>query len=502
MKHTRKLLKSLVALGMTLLLLVPLVSLAAAQTWIQQFPTGTPPAPRYSAGMAYDVANDRLILFSGEDFTGLPRPTDVWVLTDATGLGGTPSWVELFPTGGPPLGREGGTTVYAPGSNRIIVFGGCSANCSPALSDVWILENANGLSGMPNWMQLLPSAPFQRTFHSAAYDPGSNRMIVFGGQLAFFGTDQNDVRILENADGMGGSPAWTPLAPSGTPPAAREFASVAYDQANNRMILFGGGTFPDSSTLVEYNDVWVLTNANGLGGTPVWTQLIPTGLPPQARYGHSVVYDAVTNRLIVFGGQEEGPGTSRVTRTTFDDVWVLTNANGLGGTPEWIQLLPAGTTPQARWGYSVGYISVSNRMIVALGRHDTVCCSLFNDVWVLTNANGIIEVVIDIKPGSDPNSITPGSRGVIPVAVLTTVDLDAADVDPATVLFGATGTEAAPVRSALEDADGDGDVDLVLHFRTQATGIACGDTSASLTGETFGGQDIEGSDTINTVGCK
>jgi hypothetical protein len=114
----------------------------------------------------------------------------------------------------------------------------------------------------------------------------------------------------------------------------------------------------------------------------------------------------------------------------------------------------------------------------------------------------VTTVTIDIKPGSDPNSINPRSRGKIPVAILTTNDFDATTVDPNTVLFGATGTEAAPVQSALEDVDRDGDTDMILHFNTQDTGIVCGATSASLTGETFSGQPIEGSDSIKTVGCK
>ena len=88
------------------------------------------------------------------------------------------------------------------------------------------------------------------------------------------------------------------------------------------------------------------------------------------------------------------------------------------------------------------------------------------------------------------------------MAILTTDSFDATTVDPTTVRFGATGTEAAPVQAALEDVDLDGDTDMILHFNTQDTGIQCGDTSASLTGETFSGQAIEGSDSIRTAGCK
>jgi len=91
---------------------------------------------------------------------------------------------------------------------------------------------------------------------------------------------------------------------------------------------------------------------------------------------------------------------------------------------------------------------------------------------------------------------------VVPVAILTTDVFDASSVDSVTLRFGPTGTEAAAVHSALEDADGDGDADLIVHFRTQATALACGDTSATLTGETFDGQPVEASDSIKTVGCK
>jgi hypothetical protein len=112
-----------------------------------------------------------------------------------------------------------------------------------------------------------------------------------------------------------------------------------------------------------------------------------------------------------------------------------------------------------------------------------------------------VPVAIDIKPTTFPNGINPRSKGRIAVAILTTYSFDATTVDPTTIRFGATGIEAAPVHSATEDVDGDGDIDMIFHFIIQDAGIACGNASASLTGAIVSGVGIAGSDAIETVGC-
>ncbi len=123
----------------------------------------------------------------------------------------------------------------------------------------------------------------------------------------------------------------------------------------------------------------------------------------------------------------------------------------------------------------------------------------------------LITVDIDIKPGSDPNSINLGNKGRIPVAILTTDDFDAADVDPATVTLGnddgndtfVATRKKGSLKASLEDVDDDGDLDLILHFDTQAL-VGNGDLDANTTelilnGETTGGQAIQGSDSVNIV---
>jgi hypothetical protein len=113
----------------------------------------------------------------------------------------------------------------------------------------------------------------------------------------------------------------------------------------------------------------------------------------------------------------------------------------------------------------------------------------------------VIPVSVDIKPDSDPNPVNTGSNGVIPVAILSVDGFDAAQVDPLSVEFGPDGATEAHGRGHVEDVDGDGDLDLVLHFKMQQTGISCGDTNSSLTGQTISGDAIEGTDSVNIVDC-
>lgn len=108
------------------------------------------------------------------------------------------------------------------------------------------------------------------------------------------------------------------------------------------------------------------------------------------------------------------------------------------------------------------------------------------------------QVEIDIKPGSYPNSINLKSNGVVPVAVLTDGDFEAANIDPATVEFA----EATPLRWTYEDVDDDGDEDILFHFKTQELNLDENSTEAELTGQTNDGVDISGIDEVRIVPSK
>ncbi|HEX9824630.1 MAG TPA: M12 family metallo-peptidase [Actinomycetota bacterium] len=116
----------------------------------------------------------------------------------------------------------------------------------------------------------------------------------------------------------------------------------------------------------------------------------------------------------------------------------------------------------------------------------------------------MMAVAINIKPGSFTNPVNPGSKGVIPVAILTTsageyglpAAFDAGAVHPGTLRFGPEawvlaggGAKEAHGRGHLEDAiersdetSRDGDTDMVAHFRTQESRLT-GEVRACVRGE-------------------
>ena len=92
-------------------------------------------------------------------------------------------------------------------------------------------------------------------------------------------------------------------------------------------------------------------------------------------------------------------------------------------------------------------------------------------------------------------SVCNEGNGVIPVAILTADSFDALTVDHNTVRFGdaAEAHQNKKTREAQrheEDFEGDGDLDLIFHFRAADTGYDCDSSHFTLTGETYGGKPI------------
>ena len=111
---------------------------------------------------------------------------------------------------------------------------------------------------------------------------------------------------------------------------------------------------------------------------------------------------------------------------------------------------------------------------------------------------------IDVLPGLSPNLVIPSLKlPLLPVRVFGSAQLDVTAI--ATVKLGAAAPVVLPPLLAKllgpRDRNGDGYLDRDYVFVPAATGIACGATSASLTGTLANGTAFAGTDAIRTVLC-
>lgn len=398
-----------------------LTRLSSTWTWAQLSPSGTAPSARANHSAVWDEANNRMIIFGGYDGTSLLN--DVWTLT----LSGTTwTWAKLSPSGTAPTPRTGHVAGWDAANNQMVVSGG-SSGCAP-LDDSWTLKLVGSTW---TWSKLSPlgTAPSARHEHSAGWDSGNSRFVIYGGydgdykddyyRLTLSGTtwawskaspdedapdvtnynpavwdDAGNRMILLLGAGAAGSWilnsersswSWTEFIADGTKPSGRWGHSAVLRQADSQIVVFGGRIYYDPA-----NDLWTL-NWNGLYW--FWNQVAPSGTPPPARYCHSAVVGGPEGQMIVFGGYDGS--------NVFDDTWVLSPD---GASWSWSQLNPSGTPPPARDRHSAVWDEAGNQMILFGGAGDS---SVFNDTWALrwTGSNWIwVKLVTSGTPPSGRHS--------------------------------------------------------------------------------------------------
>ncbi|HUF08510.1 MAG TPA: kelch repeat-containing protein, partial [Rhodothermales bacterium] len=217
----------------------------------------------------------------------------------------TESWTELIPTTeAEPNDRYGVAAVYDPASRDLVTFAGFTS--SGRFDDTWRFDIARSA-----WSEVLTGSdnPGRRCLHTAAYDAARHRMIVYGGQRT---GPLGDIWAFDLS-----SNTWAELLPLTDPPSARYFVSTIYDEANDRMLMFGG----NQGNQVLTDELWAFELSS-----ESWQLLLPGGNGPSAREGSVGVYVPHENRLIVIGGRST---------SYLNDVWALElRAAGSGAIPE------------------------------------------------------------------------------------------------------------------------------------------------------------------------
>jgi len=213
----------------------------------------------------------------------------------------------------------------------------------------------------------------------------------------------------------------------------------------------------------------------------------------------------------------------------YQGLYTIPGAFAAGKSAPWVRLRSIDFTPVANTG---GACTAATDTLLGNG----LCRRSFVDnyqPWHLTAAGAVVpgsnvynqflyspvtvdnvvieqvwdNMAVDYAPTTSANTIRPKNPGwSIYVAIKTTsiaagdaYDFNAAYVDPASLKLGAN---LAPVLNYQpSDIDGDGDTDYTYQFNTGATGVTCLDTRLTLTGKTYWGVPLAGSDTVVPIGC-
>jgi len=233
-------------------------------------------------------------------------------------------WSEVIPPDSPP-GRHGHKMVYDSTNEKVVMFGG---QTSPGSSETWLYDTSNN-----RWTQVFPSpSPSVRTYPGMAYDIKNDKIVLFGGY--YYKDDTWTYDTVMNK--------WE-RQPLGVRPPRMYAPAMAYDPLSELVVLFGGRILPGGRLS---NDTWVYDTANN-----DWTKRAPD-TAPSPRYHHEMVYDPVTNTMIMFGGA--GGGNQ-------NDSWSYDVAND-----EWTKLLPSGVpgNPPRRYAHSMAYDSEVHKVVL------------------------------------------------------------------------------------------------------------------------------------------
>lgn len=110
------------------------------------------------------------------------------------------------------------------------------------------------------------------------------------------------------------------------------------------------------------------------------------------------------------------------------------------------------------------------------------------------------QIVVDIQPGTYPNDILLGRKGLQPVGIMGTPTFDASTIDPLTCTCAGADVHIkknGTLQASIKDLNEDGIDDLIFQVETKELQLDIGDTEATVMCDTYDGIKLEGSDSVN-----
>jgi cysteine-rich repeat protein len=221
-------------------------------------------------GFAYDTKRGRALMFAGQNYqAGDTR--ELWSWTDG-------GWRHELTTSGPGPRMELAAT-YDDRRDRFVMFGGVDFSYSVYYADTWEYDGKR-------WSQVAGAgtgAPAERLGAALAFDRARGVSVLFGGLQHVTSTTYGDTWELS-------ATGWQQRAIPGPP--GRHGHAMAYDPVRGVIVVFGGADRLSLPNL--FADTWTFDGV-------AWTQQ-PTSTAPSPRQGAAMAWDAVSQRMLLFGG--------------------------------------------------------------------------------------------------------------------------------------------------------------------------------------------------------
>jgi hypothetical protein len=230
---------------------------------LRMVPLPVAPPPRRSHIMAYDAANERVVLFGGA--WDRDEHADTWLYDGS-------AWVEQHPAHRPPSAR-GACAAYDALRQEVVMFGGShlrETHSSELLDATWVWDGTD-------WTQRSSSTrPSARARCTMTWDSARGVVVMFGGR----GTTGPSTPDTWEWNGEN----WVRATPLRSPPASSS-VTLAYDEARQRSVLYEGNE----------RVIWEYDGAS-------WERRLGTLIQPLTEQGMASVYDPITRSVLIVGG--------------------------------------------------------------------------------------------------------------------------------------------------------------------------------------------------------
>lgn len=331
------------------------------------------PIASWGALVVYDAADGYVLVYGGT------AGDHTWTYIDGT-------WTELKLTNFPASRTEASMT-YDAADREVVLFGGeyhppkgpgAPVSNVSYYNDTWTFHGG-AWSNITN----LQDSPPGRYYSMMTYDAADSYVVLFGGDYAkeFLG----DTWTFK-----GGT--WTNITadtPPGNTPSCRIDAGITYDSAAGYVVMFGGtvkvgGVCQNRIRNETSSQTWSFVH-----GT--WTELSPEASPP-SRWAESLVYDASTDSVLLFGGLGAFD-------TSLADTWMFSRGNW---TPVHLVLYPTG-----RFSASMVFDPVTGTVLMFGGLSEPQrAAPILSDFWEFTAGTWVNLTVIPSPPPTSGMSFT------------------------------------------------------------------------------------------------